>query len=82
MQQLARRAHTRWRSERARAKLGDAFQLKDFHDAVLGSGSLPLTILEEVINDWIQARLTQLQRLPADASAAARADDGSALRRK
>jgi uncharacterized protein (DUF885 family) len=39
--------------ERARRELGDAFDIKAFHDQVLGNGALPLVILEQVIEDWI-----------------------------
>ncbi|MBD3646799.1 MAG: DUF885 domain-containing protein, partial [Pseudomonadales bacterium] len=39
--------------ERARESLGDRFDLRRFHDVVLGSGSLPLSVLERKVNDWI-----------------------------
>ncbi|MFI5371668.1 MAG: DUF885 domain-containing protein, partial [Candidatus Eisenbacteria bacterium] len=41
--------------ERARAELGDRFDLKRFHDVVLTHGALPLTLLERVVDDWIAA---------------------------
>lgn len=41
--------------EKARRALGPAFDIRKFHDAVLGSGSLPLDILEKHI-DWFLAR--------------------------
>lgn len=39
--------------ERAKAELGDKFDLKAFHNQVLGHGALPLDLLERVINEWI-----------------------------
>ena len=41
------------KSEKA---LGDRFDLREFHDCILGAGSLPLTILETRINDWIDSQ--------------------------
>jgi uncharacterized protein (DUF885 family) len=38
---------------KAQSTLGDNFNLKDFHDTVLQHGSLPLTLLEGVVNDYI-----------------------------
>jgi len=39
--------------ERARQALGAKFDLRKFHDAGLLSGSLPLSVLERVIDDYI-----------------------------
>lgn len=39
--------------EQANSALGDSFDIRGFHDAVLGGGSLPLPILEQRINIWI-----------------------------
>ena len=41
--------------ERARTRLGAAFDLRNFHDTVLGNGPLPLPMLEEQIDGWIAA---------------------------
>jgi uncharacterized protein (DUF885 family) len=39
--------------ERARAALGPKFNLKDFHTVVLESGAVPLTVLEQLVDEWI-----------------------------
>jgi uncharacterized protein (DUF885 family) len=43
--------------ERAMDQLGDAFDLKAFHRVVLGSGSMPLDLLERRVQDYIDAGL-------------------------
>ena len=39
----------------AEARLGDKFDIRDFHDVVLGSGALPLSALEKQVNNWIES---------------------------
>jgi uncharacterized protein (DUF885 family) len=41
--------------ERATAALGADFDIRAFHDTVLGGGALPLEILERRVDDWIAA---------------------------
>lgn len=38
------------------AELGDAFDLSDFHRVVLTNGSMPLTMLEDLVDDYIAAK--------------------------
>ncbi|MES2794904.1 MAG: DUF885 domain-containing protein [Bacteroidota bacterium] len=42
--------------ERAKKKLGNKFDIKEFHDEVLKDGCLPLIILETKINRWIESQ--------------------------
>ncbi|MEV5538634.1 DUF885 domain-containing protein [Saccharopolyspora shandongensis] len=41
---------------RAEAQLGPAFDLRAFHDVVIGNGPLPMPVLDEVIAEWSSAR--------------------------
>lgn len=47
MQELRRRAET---------ALGDRFDIREFHDVLIGGGALPLAILEEEVDRWIAAQ--------------------------
>jgi uncharacterized protein (DUF885 family) len=51
----------RIRAMRARAEqaLGDAFDVRAFHDAVLGAGAIPLDVLDARLDAWIAARKAQ-----------------------
>ena len=39
---------------KAEKELGAKFDIRSFHDTVIGQGSLPMEVLEDVINDWIE----------------------------
>ena len=47
--------HTVWAKVRedAKAKLGPKFDLKAYHDAVLLSGAMPLTVLQRHVSEWV-----------------------------
>lgn len=44
--------------DRAQAALGDAFDIKQFHAQVLDTGALPLAVLEQKIDRWIEDQQT------------------------
>jgi uncharacterized protein (DUF885 family) len=41
---------------KAQRELGDQFDVRAFHDAVLGEGPLPLSLLETRMNEWTRGR--------------------------
>jgi uncharacterized protein (DUF885 family) len=43
--------------DKAKSKLGPKFDLKAFHDAVLGTGRVPLDILQQVGDRWLAAQV-------------------------
>ncbi|MAL09243.1 MAG: DUF885 domain-containing protein [Maricaulis sp.] len=43
--------------EMARDRLGDAFDIRDYHDVVLRQGALPLSVLETRVNAWVEREL-------------------------
>lgn len=40
--------------EHAREELGDQFDIRAFHDTILGAGAMPLEILERRVDTWIE----------------------------
>jgi uncharacterized protein (DUF885 family) len=38
---------------KAETELGDAFDIREFHEVVLGSGAIPLSVLEDNVNEYI-----------------------------
>ena len=44
-------------SRAAESALGDTFDIREFHDELLGAGALPLDILEQRMDAWLEHQL-------------------------
>jgi prolyl oligopeptidase len=42
--------------KKAETELGDKFDLRAFHDTILGQGAVTLNVLDGIVNDWIAER--------------------------
>lgn len=38
--------------------LGDQFDLREFHDVILGNGAVPLAMLENIVMRWVESKMT------------------------
>ncbi len=47
----------------ARKELGSSFDIRSFHDQVLGAGALPMDVLESHIKDWVSAEKAKPARV-------------------
>jgi uncharacterized protein (DUF885 family) len=43
--------------EKAQRALGIDFDLRRFHDTLIGNGSVPIAVLDEIIDEWIESEL-------------------------
>ena len=41
--------------EQARRELGDRFDIRAFHDLILGNGAMPMTVVSQAVDAWIAA---------------------------
>jgi uncharacterized protein (DUF885 family) len=52
--------------EKAQAALGQRFDIRRFHDALLGNGVLPLPLLEREMNTWLTTQLGDPETPPVE----------------
>jgi len=52
--------------ERARREIGESFDVREFHDAVLLSGAVPLDVLEQNVTRWIAGKKASSSQKPVD----------------
>jgi uncharacterized protein (DUF885 family) len=61
---------------KAQERLGDRFDLREFHNVILTNGALPLSILERVVDAWLDSKTEttakEFKALPGRATLAAR----------
>lgn len=50
--------------KRAKDKLGAAFSIREFHDQLLGSGALPLDIVEKKMTEWMTRKVNGVKTSP------------------
>ncbi len=49
--------------EHAKSQLSDKFDIREFHDIVLLDGAVPLDVLEEMVNNWVELKQKGLDEL-------------------
>jgi uncharacterized protein (DUF885 family) len=42
--------------DKAKKSLGDKFDIRQFHEVLLSNGSVPLDVLEELVDRWIKSK--------------------------
>jgi uncharacterized protein (DUF885 family) len=42
--------------EKANEQLGSGFDIREFHDVILASGSVPLNMLEALVHEWVESK--------------------------
>lgn len=48
----------------AEQKLGEQYDIREFHDVILKNGALPLDVLDDLVNQWIANKLSEKSKVP------------------
>ncbi|XP_048246887.1 uncharacterized protein LOC124126558 isoform X2 [Haliotis rufescens] len=56
--------------KRAEQRLGNQFNVRDFHAVILENGRMPLNVLEEIVDDWLENYVPMTTETPTVCSSA------------
>ena len=43
--------------DKSEKELGEKFDIREFHDTLLANGAVPLNVLKELVQDWVDGKI-------------------------